>query len=192
MINYEGQALTNTIEIANTFNQYYTKTVTNINTRRSDPHKASLLLRYKKTDNITQMKIIPITETEVKTIMSLKSKSSTGYDGISNTILKHSIHFISKPLTHICRCSVASGIFPERCKFAIIRPIYKKGEKKEIINYRPISLLTSMSKVLEIIMFKRLETHLETNNILAVEQFGFKKGVHIDSTIFNLTNNILT
>ena len=46
-INY-GQALTNTNEIANTFNQYYTKTVTNINTRRSDPHKASLLLGNKK------------------------------------------------------------------------------------------------------------------------------------------------
>ena len=139
------------------------------------------------------MKIIPITETEIKTIIrSLKSKSSMGYDRISNTILKHCIHFISKPLTDICRNSVASGIFPEKCKYAIIRPIYKKGEKKEIINYRPISLLTSMSKVLEIIMFKRLEMHLETNNILAMEQFGFRKGVHIDSAILNLVNNILT
>ena len=49
-----------------------------------------------------------------------------------------------------------------------------------------------MSKVLEIIMFKRLEMHLETNNILTVEQFGFRKGVRIDSAIFNLPNNILT
>ena len=82
---------------------------------------------------------------------------------------------------------MASRIVPERRKYVIIRPIYKKGEKKkEISNYRPISLLTSMSKVLEIIMFKRLEMHLETNNILAVEEFGFRKGVHIDSTIFNL------
>ena len=51
-----------------------------------------------------------------------------------------------------------------------------KGVKKEEGNYRPISLLTSMSKVIEIIMFKRLEMHLETNDILAVEQFGFRKG----------------
>ena len=47
-----------------------------------------------------------------------------------------------------------------------------------------------MSKVIEIIMFKRLEMHLETNDILTAEQFGFRKGEHIDSTIFNLTNNI--
>ena len=65
-----------------------------------------------------------------------------------------------------------------------------KGVKKEEGNYRPISLLTSMSKVIEIIMFKRLEMHLETNDILTVEQFGFRKGVHIDSAIFNLTNSI--
>ena len=75
MINYEGQALTNTNEIANTFHQYCIKIVTNINTRQSDPHKASLLLGNKRIDNITRMKIIPITETEVKTIIrSLKSK----------------------------------------------------------------------------------------------------------------------
>ena len=47
-----------------------------------------------------------------------------------------------------------------------------------------------MSKVLEIIMFKRLEMHLKTNDILTAEQFGFRKGVRIDSAIFNLTNNI--
>ena len=123
--NYEGQALTTINETANAFNQYYTKVVTNINTRQNDPHKASLLLGNKKDDNITQMKIIPVTETEIKTIIRpLKSKSSTGYDGISNTVLKHCIHFISKPLTDICRNSVASGIFPEKCKYVIIQLIY--------------------------------------------------------------------
>ena len=103
-INYEGQALTSTNETAKAFNQYYTKIVTNINTGQSDLHKASLLLGNKKIDNITRMKIIPITETEVKEIIrSLKSKNSMGYDGVSNTVLKHCLHFISKPVTHACR-----------------------------------------------------------------------------------------
>jgi hypothetical protein len=73
-----------------------------------------------------------------------------------------------------------------------VRPIYKKGEIKEMNNYRPISLLTAMSKILEIIMFKRWEQHLETNNILTTVQFGFRKGVHIENAIFSLTNNITT
>jgi len=84
------------------------------------------------------------------------------------------------------------GNFLERCKFAIVRPICKKGEKKEMNNYRPIPLLTAMSKILEIIMFRRLEQHLESNNILTTDQFGFRKGVHIENAVFSLPNNIIT
>jgi len=49
-----------------------------------------------------------------------------------------------------------------------------------------------MSKILEIIMFKRLEQHLESNNILTTEQFGFRKGVHIENAVFSLTDSIIT
>ena len=59
-------------------------------------------------------------------------------------------------------------------------------------NYRPVSLLTAMSKILEITMFKRMERHLESNNILTTEQFGFRKGMHIENAIFCPTNNIIT
>ena len=59
-------------------------------------------------------------------------------------------------------------------------------------NYRPISLLTSISKILETIMFKRLVHHFESNNILTSTQFGFLKNVHIDDAVFSVLNNILT
>jgi hypothetical protein len=49
-----------------------------------------------------------------------------------------------------------------------------------------------MSKILEIIVFKRLAQHLEPHNILATEQFGFRKGVHIENAVFSLTDNIIT
>ena len=91
------------------------------------------------------MKTIPVLETEVISIIkSLKSKNTTGYDGISNKILKHCAHIIRKPLTYICNRSLTTGIFSERCKFAIVRPIYKKGGYNEMNNYRPISLLTAI------------------------------------------------
>ena len=60
------------------------------------------------------------------------------------------------------------------------------------MNYRPISLLTSVSKILETIVFKRLVQHFESNNILTSTQFGFWKDVHIDDAIFSLLNNIIT
>jgi len=112
------------------------------------------------------VEIIPVTEAEIKiTITSLKSKNSTGYDGISNRILKHCVKSISKPLTHIFNNSLFTGIFPEICNSA-----------------------THLQKR----KFKRLEQHLESNHILAAEQFGFRKGISIENAIFTLTNNVIT
>jgi hypothetical protein len=114
------------------FNKFYAQIATNSNIKHSDTDKASTLLRNIKLDNIVQMKIIRVSEAEVKTtIMSLKPKNSTGYYGIPNKILKHCVHSVSKPLTYIYNYSLTIGIFPERCKFAIVRPIYKKEKEKK-------------------------------------------------------------
>jgi len=73
------------------------------------------------------MKTTPVLEAEVKTIiMSLTHKNSTGYDGIFNKILKYGVHSISKSLSYIFNRSSTTGIFQERCKLAIVQPIYKK------------------------------------------------------------------
>jgi hypothetical protein len=78
-----------------------------------------------------------------KIIKAIKTKDSSGYDEISSRIIKQSVPFIISPLTYICNAILHSGVFPERLKFAIIKPCYKKGNAQEISNYRPISLLTS-------------------------------------------------
>jgi hypothetical protein len=109
------------------------------------------------------MKLIPVTETEIKNILkSLKSKNSSGYDGISSRILKYCIDEISKALGHIFNASLKQGIYPERMKYASVRPSYKTGEKSDISNYRPISLLTTFSKVLKKVMYNRLKQHIYT------------------------------
>jgi len=69
------------------------------------------------------------------------------YDGISTKILKLSIHYISSPVTYICNRMLSSGTFLARLKFAEIKPIYKKGDKSNTSNYRPLSLLTLFSKI---------------------------------------------
>jgi Notch-like protein len=81
-------------------------------------------------------------------IKSLKPKNSSGYNGISSTLLKISSPFMSSPLTHICNKSLSSGIFPDHMKHAVVKPLFKKGDKPNISNYRPISILSSLSKVL--------------------------------------------
>jgi hypothetical protein len=82
------------------------------------------------------------------------------------------------------------GICPERFKYSVVRPVYKKGDKTRMTKYRPISLLISFSKILETIMLNRLNQHLQTNSILVPEQFGFRKDITIQQAIFTLTDSI--
>jgi hypothetical protein len=83
------------------------------------------------------------------------------------------------------------GVFPTRLKYATIELIFKNGDKTNVAHYRPISILPSFSKILEKIMFIRLMNHLETNNILAAEQFGFRTSPSTAQALFNFINNIL-
>jgi len=110
-----------------------------------------------------------------KIIHSLKCKNSYGYDLISSRILKVSTPYVSSPLTYIFNKILSTGTFPNRLKFSEVKPLYKEGDKTEFSNYRPISLLTSFSKIIEKIIYKRLYCHLINNNILVNEQFGFRE-----------------
>jgi hypothetical protein len=88
-------------------------------------------------------------ETE-KIIHSLRCKNSYGYDEISSRILKLSTLYILSPLTYIFNEILSTGIFPDRLKFTEVKPLYMKGDTEtEVSNYRPISLLTSFSKITE-------------------------------------------
>jgi hypothetical protein len=91
-------------------------------------------------------------------IRFVKAKGSHGHDEITTKILKISAPFISTPLSYIFNKSMISGIFPTRLKYATIKPIFKNGDKKNVANYRPISILPSFSKILEKIMCIRLES----------------------------------
>jgi len=82
-------------------------------------------------------------------------------------------------------------ILPERLKYAVITPLHKRGDVSDITNYRPISLLPVSSKIFEKAMHSRLNQHLQTNNILTTEQYGFRKGLSTEQATYSLTNNIL-
>ena len=90
-----------------------------------------------------------VTSKEIENVVkSLKPKGSHGYDEIPTKILKLSIPYILSPLTYLRNLMISTGTFPTPLKFAEIKPLHKKGEKSNISNYRPISLLTSFSKIL--------------------------------------------
>ena len=125
-----------------------------------------------------------------KIINSLTSKSSHGYDDISDKILKASAPFILSPLTYIFNRVLSSGIFPDHLKYSEVQPLFKKGNKTEISKYRSISLLPSFSNIIEKIIYKRLNCYLTENNILANEQFSFKEKSTTNMAMHALLNNI--
>jgi len=123
-------------------------------------------------------------------IKILKIKNSHEFDKISVKLLKASATYMCSPLTHIHNKSILSGIFPDRIKFSIVKPTYKKGNKMNPNNYRPISLLTSLLKVFEKALCFRVTEHLNTNKLLVRNQFGFRKGTTNEDAIFKLTDAI--
>jgi hypothetical protein len=94
----------------------------------------------------------------------MASKNSADMDGVSSKMIKFIIAEISLPLAHIFNLSLTSGIFPSKLKKSRVIPIFKSGDKLECDNYRPISLLSSISKVLEKIVCTKLLVHLNSNN----------------------------
>jgi Notch-like protein len=106
------------------------------------------LLKTSFPNGFSTLKVVPIMDAEVLcTITSLKNKHSTGYGGISNRILKLCGQHISKPLAYIYNKCLTTGVFPDHLKYARIAPLFKKGARSFMSNYRPISILTGFSKI---------------------------------------------
>ena len=133
-----------------------------------------------------------VTESEIcRLVDKMQPKSSCGINGVSNAMLKRLIHVIKVPLCTIFNVSLTTGVFPELLKIAKVVPLHKGGEKCLCDNYRPISLLPVISKVLEKIVYVRLVSHLDENDVFYSRQYGFRKKHSTMDAVVNLVSEIL-
>ena len=93
-------------------------------------------------------------------------------------------------LFHVFKVSIEQGIFPDSLKLAKVTPIFKSGDKYNVSNYRPISILPVFSKVLERIMYNRVYNHLDSKGLLYEKQFGFQRNNSTQHAILQLTRDI--
>ena len=128
----------------------------------------------------------------IKIVQGFKKNKSPGYDDISNDLLKEIIDEIIVPLEHVLNLSIINGQVPDKMKIAKVVPIYKKGDPLNVANYRPISLLSSISKILEKIIYDRTITFVRNCNLLSDSQFGFRQKHSTTHAILNFVNHIAT
>lgn len=134
---------------------------------------------------------ITITENGVaQAVQRLPRKTSPGPDGISAKLLKLTCHRSAYLLSLIFQQSLDTGCVPEDWKYAFVKPIYKSGQKSSPNNYRPISLTCISCKLLEHIIYSKIISHLNRNNILIPNQHGFREKRSCNTQLFELLTDL--
>ena len=142
--------------------------------------------------NCSTILVAPTNPVEVSNLIdSLPNKYSSGWDGISNVLLKSMKVVLCKPLSVLFNRSIEEGIFPNIFKSADVIPLYKSGATNLCNNYRPISLLLMMSKLLEKILYKRVYLFLTNTGQIYQSQYGFRSKHSCEHAIQELLGNIL-
>ena len=175
--------------ISEKFNDYFVNVGPNLaktlkNTGRSHQY-------YLKQAMINFLILEPVSEEEMVDIFKELKNSAPGCDEIKAGPLKIASQFLVKPLSYLCNLSLDQGIFPEELKIANVIPLYKKEDSMLFSNYRPVSLLCSLSKIFEKVMCNRLVSFLEKWKILYEYQFGFRKFHSTYLAIMSLVDRIL-
>ena len=120
----------------------------------------------------------------------LKPKLSSGADFISTKLLKEIAPIIITPLHYLINLSLETGFVPKEFKIAKVVPIFKEGDCHDFNNYRPISLLSSFSKLMEKIVSKQLMRFLHIHSVLYKHPYGFRSGPNTSHPVLHLTEHI--
>ena len=141
--------------------------------------------------NLADLELCEIHPTLINDIVKqMKAKISMDADGLSMALVKQVVNEINRPLAHIFNLSVLNGTFSSRLKVSRTVPIFKSGDHLMTDNYRPISLLSTLSKILEKIISVQLVNHLDRNDILYEHQYGFQRGKSTEQNLIHAFNYI--
>ena len=188
-LNSDGEHTSDKHDIAESFNSFFIsigdKLQQEIPTRSEDP------LSHVQTPAEHILNLLHNTNSAElgNTIKQMKNVGA-GIDGINANIFKHTYLAIINELVHLINICLANGVFPSALKMAVIKPVFKSGDKKVFNNYRPISILPYISKLLEKVIHLRIMTYLDNANILSSCQFGFQKNRSTYMPMLLLQENI--
>lgn len=185
----EGELIQDKLEISNIFVNHFTDIGKKLADKIDQTKKCNVVQNIRNSNN--SIFLSNTSEKEVvETIYQLKSNKAPGIDNIKSEILKDIAPRISAPLTYIINKCFESGTCPSAFKIAVIKPLFKSGDAVDVINYRPISLISNIAKIFEKILKNRITSFLNKFNILSEKQFGFREQRSTQDAIAYLTTKI--
>ena len=188
-LNINKEMVSDPVEVANHFNKFYTtiakKLVDKLNNNKTS------FQEYLQFPNEKSMFIQPTCKEEIGDIIkSIESNKSPDIYGLPPKLIKLAANSLSDILADIFNSSFENGVFPQLLKSACVIPIFKSGSRMVMSNYRPVSLLPILSKIIEKLMQNRLMKFLIENKILYEHQFGFQKDKSTTLAILDMCNKI--
>ena len=184
-----GQIINDCLEISNGFNNFFSQVgpklaseipPTDINFKSYLPRENPINFEFSRISEIDILKICN----------QLKPKLSSGVDFISNKLLKQIAPLIIVPLHYLINLSLESGYTPTEFKIAKVVPVFKGGDQHDYNNYRPISLLSSFSKLMEKIVARQLVGFLNSHNLFYKHQYGFRTNHNTSQPVLHFTDKI--
>lgn len=183
------------LTIANMFNKYFLTVVDEVVGYQNIPNNFENMYYKDFFPIYSEHSSILITyvhkEDVEKAIKSLKNGKSPGRDGISSMLLKSTYSSYLDVITYIINLSFKTGVFPDKLKNAVVVPIHKAGPTTTCSNFRPISLISTISKIFEKIMKEKVLRFLQNTKFFSDRQFGFRVGINTEAALLKFVGEII-
>ncbi len=179
-------------QIACHFNHYFTTVAASLVSKLPgafDKYGKSFVNSFYRSKNVSAnaFTIRPVLEEKVKaSLSSLSVNKATGLDLIPSRFLRDSGGVTSSILTYIINLSIRQGVFPNDMKNARVVPLFKKNNRADVGNYRPVSILSTISKIFERLVYEHVEEYLIRHELLYEQQSGFRAAYSTDTCLIHL------
>ena len=185
-IQHQGQVISEKREIAEVLNDHFVKAASGAAGGIVDQHASLDCIRESWADGSFDFRLC--TPAQIQSILrDLKQRRSGGIDGVSAKVLKLASPVLASEIANLCNCLIARGHFPSQWKLGVVAAIPKAGDATEVTNYRPVTLLSILSKVIERVLFNQLSGYFAP--MLGSQLSGFRKGHSCTTALLKMTED---
>ena len=179
-----GNIVMEASQIPNILNKHFASVGTRLASKFPFPHKHDLRKCISPLSSFLFEQVFP--DEICSEILSIPNDKSYGLYSSPTKLLKRSSSIIAPVLSELLNISIKSGSYPPKLKIAKITPIFKSDDESDANNYRLISLLSNFNRIFEKIMYKRMTSYNEQQNLLYPPQYGFRKGHSTQHAILDI------